>query len=214
MSGFYAGAGAKTGPGLCDNVLISQEKKVFVAPTASDTDQIGSAPVDFQLTDTRNGQSVSLADCRGEKGLLAMFLCNHCPYVRHLEKPLAQLCREYSGSGVGMAAISANDPVNYPDDHPDRMRERAAELDYCFPYLFDESQQTARAWGAACTPEFYLYDADLKCVYHGRFDDSMPSNGKAVTGADLRAALDALLAGQPPLENQYPSMGCSIKWRN
>ena len=182
-------------------------------PTTADREHLGESPPAFALPDTRSGKVLSLDDCRGDKGLLVMFLCNHCPYVRHLEQPLSDFCRGYGDSGLGMAAISANDPVGYPEDHPDRMRERAEELSYPFPYLFDESQQTARTWGALCTPEFFLYDGDLKCVYHGRFDDSSPGNNRPVTGADLRAAVDAVLAGQQPAATQQPSMGCSIKWR-
>lgn len=183
-------------------------------PTIASDHAIGRKAPDFLLPDTLSGDTISLADCHSEKGLLVMFLCNHCPYVRHLEKAISALCREYRDRDIGIVAINANDPSSYPADHPDRMTERGTELGYCFPYLFDDDQSAARNWGAVCTPEFYLHDAALTCVYHGRFDDSTPSNGQPVTGADLRQALDHLLAnGGEPLSEQHPSMGCSIKWR-
>lgn len=174
---------------------------------------MGTSAPDFSLANPATGHPVSRDECRGDKGLLVMFLCNHCPYVKHLEDALLRLCRQYADSGIGMVGISANDPVGYPEDHPERMKERALEKNYPFAYLFDQSQQTARQWGAVCTPEFFLYDADLKCCYHGRFDASSPGNHLPVTGADLKAALDALLAAETPLAVQHPSMGCSIKWR-
>ncbi|MGI9346238.1 MAG: thioredoxin family protein [Gammaproteobacteria bacterium] len=181
-------------------------------PTASST-LIGTAPPDFTLLDTLSQNTLQLQDCVNKQGLLVMFLCNHCPYVRHLETALTSFCQNLQQQHVGVVAISANDPENYPADAPEKMAERAQELNWSFPYLFDSSQDVARNWGAVCTPEFFLYNSDLNCVYHGRFDNSLPNNGEAVTGADLQAAVDAMLSGAPPLTDQKPSMGCSIKWR-
>lgn len=183
-------------------------------PTVAATPHLGSSAPDFALTDPRSGRTLGRDECRGEKGLLVMFWCNHCPYVKHLEDAVLDLGRRYADSGIGMSAISANDPMSHPDDHPDRMAERAQQKDYPFPYLHDASQQTAQQWGAVCTPEFFLYDAGLTCRYHGRFDASTPGNGLPLTGEDLTAALDGLLAGEPPPAEQHPSMGCSIKWRS
>ena len=142
-----------------------------------------------------------------------MFICRHCPFVKHLEKGLAQLGRDYEGKGVGIVAISSNDAANYPDDAPESLAEQAHELGFTFPYLYDETQEVARAYGAACTPDFFLFDDGLKLVYRGQFDDSRPGNGVPVTGKDLRAALDALIAGQPISPEQHPSLGCNIKWK-
>ena len=142
-----------------------------------------------------------------------MFICNHCPYVQHIRAGLAQLARDYAPRGVAIVAINANDVTNYPEDSPARMRAEARAAGYTFPYLYDESQAVARAYRAACTPDFFLFDQARKLVYRGQFDDSRPGNGRPVTGQDLRAALDAVLAGNPVSRQQQPSMGCNIKWK-
>lgn len=172
---------------------------------------LGTEAPDFSLVDT-DGKAVSRSDFRGKKGLLVIFMCNHCPYVKHVADELKRLSDEYLAKGVGVVAISSNDAVAYPDDSPEKMKEEKAMRGYAFPYLFDETQEVAKAYHAACTPDFFLFDADHKLVYRGQMDDSRPKTDRPVTGADLRAALDALLAGQPPLATQTPSLGCNIKW--
>jgi peroxiredoxin len=172
---------------------------------------LGSKCPSFELPDPR-GFRMSDADARG-KPLLVMFLCNHCPFVKHIRHEVALLARQYQPKGVVCVAISSNDPVSHPDDAPDRMVAEACDAGYCFPYLFDESQTVARAFDAQCTPDIFLYDAGHSLVYRGQLDDSRPKSGLPVTGRDLRAALDALLAGRPPVPDQRPSIGCSIKWR-
>jgi thiol-disulfide isomerase/thioredoxin len=142
-----------------------------------------------------------------------MFICNHCPYVQHVRQGLAALCREYEAKGVGIVGINSNDVVSHPDDSPEKMRQEKQEVGYTFPYLFDETQQTARAYRAACTPDFFLFDAGRKLAYRGQMDDSRPGNGVPVTGKDLRAALDAVIAGRRPSDLQKPSLGCNIKWK-
>ena len=174
---------------------------------------LGTSAPDFHLPDT-SGKTVSLADFNGASALLVVFMCNHCPYVKHIRSGLAQLAREYLPRGVAIAGISSNDAVNYPADGPAKMAEEAKSAGYIFPYLYDESQETAKAYRAACTPDFYLFDAQHHLVYRGQFDDSRPGNGVPATGQDLREALDAALAGQPPLAKQKPSIGCNIKWKS
>lgn len=168
------------------------------------------APV-FSLPDTE-GSNVSLANFRAHKGLLVVFLCNHCPYVKHVADELKKIADECLARDVGVVGISSNDAASYPDDSPEKMREEKALRGYAFPYLYDRTQEVAKAYHAACTPDFFLFDADLKLVYRGQMDDSRPMTDNPVTGKDLRAALEALLAGKPPLENQTPSLGCNIKW--
>jgi len=165
----------------------------------------------FTLPDTVSGRSVSSQTLAGKPGVV-IFICNHCPYVKHIRGALADLGRFYAGR-VGIVAINANDPVTYPDDNPQAMAREAADAGYTFPYLFDESQGVAKAFHAVCTPDLYIFDAAGKLAYRGQFDDSRPKNGVAATGKDARAALDALLAGQPPPAAQVPSIGCSIKWK-
>ena len=143
-----------------------------------------------------------------------MFICNHCPFVKHVQTGLVKLANDYLPKGISFVAISSNDVKNYPDDSPERMKEVAKQFGYPFPYLYDESQDIARAYGAACTPDFYIFDKDLKCVYRGQMDDSRPSNDIPVTGKDIRAALDAILAGKSVSEDQKPSIGCNIKWKS
>lgn len=180
--------------------------------TASTMLPLGTTAPEFSLPDV-NGKTVSLADFRGKKGLLVIFMCNHCPFVKHLRDALAAFGKEYQAKGLGMVGISSNDVANYPDDSPEKMKAEAAEAGYTFPYLYDETQEAAKAYKAACTPDFFLFDGDLSLVYRGQFDDSRPGNDKPVTGADLRAACDAVLAGRPVSDEQKPSIGCNIKWK-
>ena len=174
---------------------------------------LGSKAPDFALPEPLTGRTVTLSDFADQDGLLVMFICNHCPYVQHLRHGLAELGRDYEDSRLGIVAISANDVATHPTDGPEQIAVDATQLDYRFPYLYDESQEVAKAYRAACTPEFYLFDADRRLVYRGQFDDSRPESGRPVTGADLRAAVDALLAGRPLEPDQTPSIGCNIKWK-
>ena len=173
---------------------------------------LGTAAPDFSLPDT-DGRTVSLKDLAGGKALLVMFICNHCPYVKHVRAQLAQVGRDYSARGVEIVAVSSNDPAAYPDDSPEHMKEEKAAAGYTFPYLFDASQEVAKAYRAACTPDLYVFDATQRLVYRGQLDDSRPKNAVPVTGKDLRAALDAVLAGKPVPAEQRPSLGCNIKWK-
>lgn len=176
---------------------------------------LGTPAPDFALPDTVSGRTVSLADVRGEGATVVMFICNHCPYVKHVNGELVNLANDYRARGVGFVAISANDVDSHPEDSPEKMKQVAAEQGYPFPYLYDETQETAKAYDAACTPDFFVFDADLKCAYRGRLDDSTPGNDEPVTGADLRAALDSILDGEIiPEDAQTPSQGCNIKWKD
>jgi peroxiredoxin len=183
-----------------------------MALTPSTMLPLGTAAPDFQLPDT-NGKMVSLADYKNAPALLVLFICNHCPYVKHIRKGLAQLARDYAPKGVGIVGISSNDVANYSEDSPARMKEEAKSAGYIFPYLYDETQAVAKAYRAACTPDIYLFDKNHKLVYRGQMDDSRPSNGQPVTGKDLREALDAVLAGKAVSPNQKASVGCNIKWK-
>jgi peroxiredoxin len=183
-----------------------------MARTPSTMLELGTPAPDFALPDT-DGRIVMRDALTGAPALLVMFLCNHCPFVKHVRAQLAALGREYGGRGVAIVAISSNDPVQYPADSPDAMREEKRDAGYTFPYLFDESQQVAAEYRAACTPDFFLFDADRRLVYRGQLDDSRPGNDVPVTGRDLRAALDAVLDGRLPSPEQKPSLGCNIKWR-
>lgn len=182
-----------------------------MALTSSTMLPLGAKAPDFSLPDT-NGKTVSLADFGGAPALLVMFICNHCPYVKHIREGLAKLTREYQEKCVAVVAISSNDVASYPADSPEMMAEEVVSAGYVFPYLYDESQEVAKAYHAACTPDFFLFDRDRKLVYRGQMDESRPGNGKPVTGADLRAALDAVLANKPVSAEQKPSIGCNIKW--
>jgi peroxiredoxin len=175
--------------------------------------ELGTPMPSFNLPDTVTGKLVSSSSLAG-KPAVVMFMCNHCPYVKHIRVALAELGRYCQAQGVGMVGISSNDVVAYPDDGPDAMAREAKESGYVFPYLFDETQEVARAFDAACTPDLYIYDADGKLAYRGQFDDSRPKNTLPVTGADARAAVDALLAGKSPSADQKPSIGCNIKWKS
>ena len=174
---------------------------------------LGTTAPDFTLLDTISGKDISLSELKPEKGTVVMFLCNHCPYVIHIHPELLKITHEYVDKGISFVAISSNDVENYPDDSPEKMKELADKLNFNFPYLYDESQEVAKAYQAECTPDFFVFDGDSKCVYRGRMDGSSPGNGVPLTGEDLRAALDNLLAGQPINEKQLPSMGCNIKWK-
>lgn len=182
--------------------------------TPSNMLPLGTIAPNFRLPDTLSGNLVSLHDQKPTSALVIMFICNHCPYVRHIQKKLVHFVKEYQTKSVQFVAISANDPHDYPADSPDQMKKVATELDFSFPYLFDETQQTAQAYQAACTPDFYIFDKNMACVYRGRFDESTPGNNIPVTGKDLRHALDAILAGQKISDEQHPSMGCNIKWKH
>lgn len=179
--------------------------------TASAMLPLGTVAPDFQLPDPQ-GKRVALADF-GHTPLLVAFICNHCPYVKHIQSRFAQFAREYQSRGIRVVAISSNDVDSYPQDGPEKMAEEITKAGYTFPYLFDETQEVAKAYRAACTPDFFLFDRDRRLVYRGQFDDSRPNNGRPVTGADLRAACDAVLADRPVPGNQKPSVGCNIKWK-
>jgi peroxiredoxin len=184
-----------------------------MALTASTMLSLGTQAPDFQLPDVVSGQTISLSTFAQKKALLVMFICRHCPFVKHVKKELAQLGKDYINKGLGIVAISTNDAKNYPDDAPELLKAMAIELDFNFPFCYDESQETAKAYTAACTPDFFLFDAKQQLVYRGQLDESRPSNGKPVTGADLRAAIDAVLADKPVAGEQKPSIGCNIKWK-
>lgn len=184
-----------------------------MATTPSTMLALGKPAPHFELPDTVSGETVRLSDVATKRGVLVMFICNHCPYVQHIRDGLAQLGRDYADQDVAIIAISANDPTAYPDDAPEEMKAEAERYGYTFPYLFDESQEVAKAFTAACTPDFFLFDQDRTLVYRGQFDASRPGNRFPVTGADLRAALDQVLAGQRVAGDQTPSIGCNIKWR-
>jgi peroxiredoxin len=183
-----------------------------MAQTPSKMVSLGTVAPAFSLPDTVSGSTRTLEQLRGSRGTVAMFICNHCPYVKHVNDELVRVARDYQGRGVGFVAISSNDAEHYPDDGPDQMREVAKRLRYPFPYLYDESQDVARAYQAACTPDLFLFDSGLKLAYRGQLDESRPGKGTA-NGKDLRGALDALIAGQPVNPDQRPSVGCNIKWR-
>ncbi|MHC4218362.1 MAG: thioredoxin family protein [Planctomycetota bacterium] len=180
--------------------------------TASTMSPLGAKAPEFSLPDPE-GRTVSRADFDSATALVVMFICNHCPFVKHIAEGLAALGRDYQPRGVAIVAINSNDVKTHPDDSPPRMAEEVKSRGYTFPYLFDETQETAKAFGAACTPDFFVYDKDHRLVYRGQLDDSRPGNDAPVTGADLRAALDAVLAGQPVARDQQPSIGCNIKWK-
>ncbi|MBI3856121.1 MAG: thioredoxin family protein [Planctomycetes bacterium] len=184
-----------------------------MALTPSTMSPLGAAAPDFSLEDTVSGETLTLSSFAGKKALLVIFMCNHCPYVKHLKEGLVKLGRDYEKTDAAIVAISANDPASHPDDAPARLGSEAKALGYRFPVLFDATQKVAQAYRAACTPDFFVYDAARKLAYRGQFDASRPGNGVPVTGSDLRAALDALLAGKPAASKQQPSVGCNIKWR-
>ncbi len=184
-----------------------------MALTPSTMLALGTPAPAFTLTDAANGQSVSLADFAGHPALLVMFICNHCPYVKHVQSELGRVAADYSPRGLAVVAINSNSLEDYPEDGPEYMKELALSAGWSFPFLFDEEQEVAKQYRAACTPDFFLFDGEQSLVYRGQLDDSRPSTDVPVTGRDLRAAIDAVLAGEPVSEQQKPSMGCNIKWR-
>jgi peroxiredoxin len=174
---------------------------------------LGTSAPTFELHDVVNGRTYSLNSFSDKAALLIMFICRHCPYVVHVEQELAKIGQDYRNTGLGIIAISSNDPVGYPDDAPPQLKEMALHLGFTFPFCHDETQEVAKAYKAACTPDFYLFDRNRQLVYRGQLDDSRPGNNKPVTGRDLRAAVQAILAGKPVDGNQRPGIGCSIKWK-
>jgi peroxiredoxin len=184
-----------------------------MAQTASTMLALGTTAPDFALTDVVSGKSIARDDFRGKKALLVMFICAHCPFVKHIEKELAKLGKDYATQSIGIVAISSNDATTHPADSPAGLKQQAETFGFVFPYLYDETQAAAHAYDAACTPDFYLFDADLRLVYRGQFDASRPGNGVPVTGKDLRAAIETVLAGKPVPTDQNPSIGCNIKWK-
>jgi len=184
-----------------------------MARTLSNMLPLGTVAPDFTLIDTVTNNEVSLQDIRGEKGTVIMFICNHCPFVIHVNEEIVRVANDYRVQGFGFIAISSNDIENYPQDAPEHMWKTARKNNYTFPYVYDETQKIAKAYDAACTPDFYLFDAELKLIYRGQLDDSRPGNGIPVNGRDLRQALDAVLRNATVAEPQKPSIGCNIKWK-
>lgn len=185
-----------------------------MARTPSNMLPLGTIAPDFKLLDTVNDKQSSLQDLKGPKGTVIMFICNHCPFVKHVNVQISRLAKDYITKGIKCIAISSNDVENYPEDSPELMKQNAFEHGFIFPYLYDETQFVAKAYDAACTPDFYLFDDQLKLVYRGQLDDSRPGNGIPVTGNDLRNALDSLLNNQAISDDQKPSIGCNIKWKS
>ena len=184
-----------------------------MAHTESTMLGLGTPAPDFRLPNVVAGQTVTLDNFAADKALLVMFISRHCPYVQHVKHELARLGKDYGGKSAGIVAISSNYVMQYPEDAPGRLREMASELEFNFPVCYDETQEVAKAYQAACTPDFFLFDEKRRLVYRGQLDGSRPGNGVPVTGGDLRAALDAVLAGQPVAKQQRPSVGCNIKWK-
>jgi len=184
-----------------------------VAQTPSNMLPLGTAAPEFNLIDTVSEKMISLNEVKGESATVIMFICNHCPFVIHVNEQLVALANDYKNNGVGFAAISSNDVENYPQDSPELMKKLAEELSYPFPYLYDEAQEIAKAYDAACTPDFYIFDSDLRLVYRGQLDASRPGNDNPVDGKDIRNALNAILSGKEVDHDQIPSMGCNIKWK-
>lgn len=184
-----------------------------MALTPSTMLPLGTAAPAFSLPDVVSGTTITLDTFKGRKAMLVMFICRHCPYVQHLKEGLAKFGRDYAGRDLGIAAISSNDVANYPDDAPAQLAAMAKELGFTFPFCYDETQDVARAYAAACTPDFFLFDQARKLVYRGQFDDSRPGTAKPVTGKDLRAAVEAVLGGTSVSKEQKPSLGCNIKWK-
>ncbi len=174
---------------------------------------LGTLAPDFSLPDTVSDEEIAFTDIAGKKATVIMFICNHCPYVQHIATDLVKVANEYRSQNIGFVGISANDANDFPEDGPEKMKEYANNLQFPFPYLYDASQQTAKAYGASCTPDLYIFDANKKLVYHGQFDDARIGNGKPVTGKDFRTTLDLLLKEKPVPQKQIPSIGCSIKWK-
>ncbi len=184
-----------------------------MAATPSTMMPLGTIAPSFNLLDTVSGNTNSLSELKGKKATLVMFICNHCPYVLHINDELVRIANEYQPKGVSFVAISSNDVENYPQDSPELMKVQAEKVGYSFPYLYDESQEVAKAYNAACTPDLFLFDEEIKCVYRGQLDNSRPNTDIPVTGKDLRVALEALLSGTEIPDEQRPSIGCNIKWK-
>ena len=184
-----------------------------MALTESTMLELGTVAPDFALTDAITGKTIHRDDFRGQKALLVLFICAHCPYVKHIEKSLGELSADYDGKPLGIVAISSNDATTHPADSPAGLKQQAETFGFVFPYLYDETQSVARSYDAACTPDFYLFGEEFRLVYRGQFDASRPGNGIPVTGQDLRAAIDLVLAGKPVPASQSPSIGCNIKWK-
>lgn len=184
-----------------------------MARTPSKMIDLGSTAPSFSLPDTVTGNVLSLEELKGELVTVVMFICNHCPFVKHVNEELVQLAEDFQPEGVAFIAISSNDVDNYPDDSPEKMKEAAAKLGYTFPYLYDATQEVAKSYHAACTPDFFVYNQQLQLAYRGQLDNSRPDNDVPVTGKDIREAINCLLKGKPLPEKQYPSIGCNIKWK-
>jgi len=184
-----------------------------MALTPSTMLALGTPAPDFSLPEVRTGKDISLKSFEEKKPLLVMFICRHCPYVVHVQEELSKIGRDYFPDKIGIVAVSANDAEKYPDDAPSKLKQMAEALGFAFPYCHDASQETAKAYKAACTPDFFLFDGSRKLVYRGQLDDSRPGNGKPVTGRDLRQAIDSVLSGRPAAGDQTPSLGCNIKWK-
>jgi thiol-disulfide isomerase/thioredoxin len=185
-----------------------------MAQTPSNMLPLGTKAPNFKLIDTISNDNTTLEECSGLNGTVIMFICNHCPFVKHVNTELVRMSKDYKSKGINFIAINSNDVENYPEDAPDKMKENAENVGYIFPYLFDASQQVAKAYNAACTPDFFVFDDQLKLIYRGQLDDSRPGNGIPVTGKDIRNALSALLNGETVNEEQKPSIGCNIKWKS
>lgn len=184
-----------------------------MAATPSNMIPLGFDAPDFTLLDTVSGETKNLNGLKSDTATVIMFICNHCPFVKHVNDGLVKLGNDYMPKGISFIAISSNDANNYPEDSPEKMKRYAENLNYPFPYLYDETQEVAKAYDAACTPDFYIFDGSLKCVYRGQLDNSRPGNRLPVTGSDIRHALDNILAGEPVNDQQIPSIGCGIKWK-
>lgn len=184
-----------------------------MALTESNMFRLGEKAPHFSLPDVVTGKQVTLDDLKSDQCLVVMFICNHCPYVKHVQEQLVKLATDYQPRGVSFVAINSNDVEKFPEDHPDSMKEIAISWEYSFPYLFDESQEVAKSYDAACTPDFYIFDKSLECVYRGQLDDSRPGNNIPVTGESIRFALDSILKNETVGVQQKPSSGCNIKWK-
>lgn len=184
-----------------------------MARTPSNMLPLGTKAPQFELPDAISGKTFNLNELKSDKATVIMFICNHCPFVKHVDEGIVSLAKDYQSKGVSFIAIGSNDVENYPQDSPELMKVEAEKVGYPFPYLYDENQAVAKAYDAACTPDFYVFDTDLKCAYRGQLDDSRPGSGVPVTGKDLRAALDEILAGKEVSATQIPSLGCNIKWK-
>jgi thiol-disulfide isomerase/thioredoxin len=192
---------------------MQKERSLIMARTESNMFPLGADAPLFSLPDVISGKNVSLTEQKSDIATVIMFICNHCPFVKHVQPELVRLANDYIPKGISFIAINSNDAVKYPDDSPEKMKEVAEEFKYPFPYLFDETQEVAKAYQAACTPDFYIFDKNLKCVYRGQLDDSRPGNEIPVTGESIRGALDQILNNEPVTVKQKPSLGCNIKWK-